>query len=201
MPPRNVLAARLGLALALALSAPIAAHAQSAQDHTSHMMHAGGADHGRTAPGATASPTEPGQAAFAAIAEIVRILRSDPGIDWRKVRIETLRQHLIDMDNVTMRARVTARDVESGARFVATSTAPDVTASIRRMVAAHAATMTSADGMAMQAEQVEGGASLQVTGPDPAMIRGLGLIGLLTVGMHHQAHHLALARGEHPHGH
>lgn len=197
MPPRNFLAAWL----ALALTAPIGVHAQSAQDHMSHMTRTAGADHRRPASIEPGAPTEPGQAAFAAIAEIVRILRADPETDWSRVRIEALRRHLIDMDNVTMRAQLVASDVDGGARFVATSTEPDVTASIRRMVVAHAATMTGVDGMVMQAEPVDGGAGLQVTGPDPAMIRGLGLIGLMTVGMHHQAHHLALARGEHPHGH
>ena len=53
----------------------------------------------------------------------------------------------------------------------------------------------------MQAKEVDRGATMTVTGPDPARIRGLGFIGLMTVGMHHQAHHLALASGQNPHKH
>src|SRR5437763_2768602 len=41
-------------------------------------------------------PTSPGQAAFGAISEIVRLLKADPNTDWSKVNIEALRQHLID---------------------------------------------------------------------------------------------------------
>lgn len=62
-------------------------------------------------------PTLPGQAAFGAISEIVGILKQDPSTDWSKVNIEALRQHLIDMDEVTMRAAVTERSVPAG--FVA----------------------------------------------------------------------------------
>ncbi|MFX5914869.1 hypothetical protein ABTE45_18800, partial [Acinetobacter baumannii] len=51
-------------------------------------------------------PTQPGQSAFAAILEIVALLEADPATDWSKVNIEALRQHLIDMDNVTLRADV-----------------------------------------------------------------------------------------------
>jgi hypothetical protein len=36
----------------------------------------------------------------------VAILRADSTTDWTKVDIEGLRQHLIDMDDVTMRATV-----------------------------------------------------------------------------------------------
>ena len=51
-------------------------------------------------------PREPGQVAFAANQEVVAILASDPATDWSKVDIEALRQHLIDMNSVTLRARV-----------------------------------------------------------------------------------------------
>ena len=49
-------------------------------------------------------PTMPGQEAFGTIQEIVRILEADPATDWSKVNIAALREHLIDMDEVTMRA-------------------------------------------------------------------------------------------------
>ena len=31
-------------------------------------------------------------------------------------------------------------------------------------------------------------------------LKALGFIGVMTVGMHHQEHHLMIARGMHPHG-
>jgi hypothetical protein len=151
--------------------------------------------------GAPAGVTEGGQSAFAAIAQIVEVLNADPNTDWSKVNIEALRQHLIDMDNVTLHAAVTATSTQTGARFTVTSTDLAVQASIRRMVMAHAATMNGANGWTLAASEVEGGAVLEVSGTeaDVAKINGLGFIGVLTLGMHHQAHHLMIAKGMNPH--
>lgn len=142
---------------------------------------------------------EGGQSAFAAIQEISGALMANPATDWSKVDIEALRQHLIDMDNVTLRAEVAREDIDGGARFTVTSVDPIVNASIRAMVMAHVATMNGVEGWNMRAEEVGSGAAMSVTGPDNARIRGLGFIGLMTVGMHHHAHHLALASGQSPH--
>lgn len=144
---------------------------------------------------------EGGQSAFAAIQEITAALMADPATDWSKVDLEMLRQHLIDMDNVTLRADVDREDIDGGAKFTVTSANPSVVASIRAMVPAHAATMNGVEGWAMQAEEIDGGAMMTVTGLDVDRIRGLGFIGLMTVGMHHQAHHMALASGHNPHDH
>lgn len=164
-----------------------AAGQTAAQDHAMH----------DTAP----ALREGGQSAFAAIQEITAALMADPATDWSTVDIEALRQHLIDMDNVTLRADVAREDIDGGARFTVTSADPLVQASIRAMVMAHVATMNGEEGWEMQAEEVDGGAEMTVTGTDIARIRGLGFIGLMTVGMHHQAHHLALASGRNPHDH
>lgn len=109
--------------------------------------------------------------------------------------MEGLRQHLIDMDNVTLRAHVHAQEVDGGAGFEARSQDAAVTSSIRAMVPAHAATMDGVEGWTMRAEEIPDGAALTVTGADPDRIRVLGFIGIMTVGMHHQALHLALATG------
>lgn len=151
--------------------------------------------------GAGDAITEPGQSAFAAIQEIVAHLLADPETDWGRVDIEALRQHVIDMDNVTLHARVAERDSPGGARFEATSDDPAVTASIRAMVRAHVATMNGVEGWTMSAEEIPGGSALTVTGADAQKIRALGFIGVLTVGAHHQAHHLAIATGDAMHGH
>ncbi|MDU8911392.1 hypothetical protein [Aestuariicoccus sp. MJ-SS9] len=179
---------------------PVVVGAQSGThgaDH-SHMDHG---SHGVTPAPAPAPLSEGGQAAFAAIQEVVAALMADSGTDWTQVDIEALRQHLIDMDNVTLRAKVRAEDIEGGARFEVTSDVPGVMASIRRMIPAHAATVDGVEGWRMTAGDIDGGAALTVQGGDPARIRGLGFIGIMTVGMHHQTHHLALARGGNPHAH
>ena len=178
------------LVLAAALCAPLPASAQHAHHAMPPQAEAG-----------MAAPREPGQSAFAAIQEIVALLEADPGTDWSKVNIEALRLHLVDMDAVTLRARVAAEPVEGGARFVVTGEG-EVTGSIRRMVQAHAATMDGTDGWRMIADDRPGGAALTVTSPrgaDAVKISALGLIGIMTRGMHHQQHHLMLARGMNPH--
>ena len=156
----------------------------------------------QTTAGQTA-PQQGGQSAFAAIQEIVDIISNDPGTDWSHVDIEALRLHLIDMDQVTLRANVTADEVPNGARFTATSADPAVATSIKNMVLAHAATMDGVEGWHFNAEEIDAGAVLTVAGAesDVAKIRALGFIGIMTVGMHHQSHHLALASGSNPHDH
>lgn len=148
-----------------------------------------------------ALPHEGGQAAFAAIQEIVAILQADPHTDWSRVNIEALRQHLIDMHNVTLDADATSEDINDGVRFLVTGEGP-VVGSIRRMLAAHAMTMNGVGGWTYAAADIPNGASLMVTVADPrdiAKVKALGFIGVLANGSHHQAHHLMIASGRDPH--
>jgi len=66
--------------------------------------------------GAAATPTLPGQDAFGAIQEIVGILDADPKTDWSKVDLEALRQHLIDMNEVTLKAETAPKQIDGGLR-------------------------------------------------------------------------------------
>jgi hypothetical protein len=86
-------------------------------------------------------------------------------------------------------------------RFEATG-AGEVGQSVRRTVHAHAAVMNSVDGWTFEAADIETGASLTVRPPpkDASKLRGLGFFGVLALGMHHQAHHLMIARGQSPPG-
>ncbi len=174
--------------LLAALLLPTLAVAQSIPAHHGGMM--------------SAMPSQPGQGAFAAIQEIVALLEADPKTDWSKVNIEALRQHLIDMDNVTLDAEVQAAPAEGGMLFTVSGTGA-TRGSIQRMLIDHAATMTGTDGWRFAATATETGATLLVKTPpeDAAKLRALGLIGLLTRGQHHQMHHLMIARGETAHQH
>ena len=191
---------KIATALILVGLSATAALGQSAQApggdaHMPGMMHGGQVQ--SRGPG----PTEPGQSAFAAIQEIVGILEADPATDWQKVDIEGLRRHLVDMNNVTLGSRAEAAEVDGGARFTVTG-AGEVAGSIRRMVVAHAATMNGADGWQFVAAERPDGATLTVVAPDAAgasKVRALGLIGVMTRGMHHQEHHLMIASGAGPH--
>lgn len=60
------------------------------------------------------------------------------------------------------------------------------------------------NGWSAKTEVLSDGVRLTVTSNDPregAHIRGLGFIGLLVSGSHHQPHHLAMAKNEMPHQH
>jgi len=151
-------------------------------------------------PVAPAAPTQPGQAAFAAIQEIVAILEADPQTDWSKVDIDALRQHLVDMEHVTIFAHVARTPLDDGFRFEATGVGA-VRDSIRRLLAAHASAMNGAGVWRYETAEIENGAALTVHVPpaDREKLRALGLFGVLTGGMHHQMHHLMIARGEKPH--
>ena len=159
--------------------------------------------------GAVASPgvpTLPGQDAFGAIAEIVRILDADPQTDWSQVDLERLRQHLIDMNEVVLRAEVRTSSVPGGLVMDVTG-AGRIELSIRAMVIPHATELDQMPGLAAKTEAIPGGVRLTVTARDAedaraiARVRGLGFIGLLTLGAHHQPHHLAMARGQAMSGH
>jgi hypothetical protein len=183
----------------LAVTLPLALSAQG-MTHAPGMSH----DHGATAkpPAAANTPTaatQTGQAAFAAIAEIVRILEADPKTDWSKVNLEALRQHLIDMDDLTMHAMVRTEPITGGATFLVTGTGR-VRDAIRRMAKEHGQMMGS-EGVRWVTVEIPEGAKVTVTSSTPndakavARIRGLGFIGLMTVGEHHTVHHLGVARG------
>ena len=159
--------------------------------------------HGAHAMPTGAAATLPGQDAFGAIQEIVLILEADPKTDWSKVDLEALRQHLIDMNDVTLRAEAAAKPIEGGLEIAVTG-AGRTLAAIRRMVPAHAHEIDGHNGWSVRAAALPNGTLLTVTANDPQEtlhIRGLGFIGILTTGAHHQAHHLAIARGEMVHAH
>jgi hypothetical protein len=142
----------------------------------------------------TSVPTEAGQAAFAAIQEIVGKLQADPGTDWSKVDIDALRQHLIDMDEVTMRATASKTPIEGGLRIAVTGSDRTLTA-IRRMVPDHAREIDGMNGWIVRATELPNGVELIVTSSDSTesqKIRALGFMGIMTQGSHHQLHHFPL---------
>lgn len=180
----------------IACLAPASALAQQAPRQTAqaHHMEMDGP------PATLRLPIATGQDAFAAIQEIVGILAADPKTDWSKVDIDALRRHLVDMNAVTLSANVANTPIEGGMRFDVTGEGP-VRESIRRMVTAHAAMMDGLNGWTLQAAEIAGGASLTVRAPprDADKLKGLGFFGVLTLGMHHQMHHMMIARGANPH--
>jgi hypothetical protein len=148
-----------------------------------------------------ALPKQPAQSAYASIAEIVRILKADSTTDWSKVDLEAVRQHMIDMDAVTMRAAVTTKSVPGGLTMTVTGDA-GAAASIKRMLTSHAGMLDQDPQYHASVTPIANGVQFTVTARDAnnaklvTMIRGLGFAGLLTEGDHHARHHMALARGD-----
>ena len=143
-------------------------------------------------------PREPGQAAFGAIQEIVEMLQADPKTDWSKVDVDALRQHLIDMDEVTMRAVAEKQPIENGLRINVTGSGRTL-AAIERMVPDHARDIDGLHGWTVRTTPLPNGVELTVTASNPAevqKIRALGFMGIMVLGSHHQMHHLAMAKGE-----
>jgi hypothetical protein len=176
--------------LAVALAAALPAQAQHAHDQAA------------VTPGTDMVPTEPGQAAFGTVQEIVRILRADPATDWSKVDLDRLRTHLIDMDEVTMRAHAAVRRIDGGIEAIVTGQGRTL-AAIQRMLPAHAAEIDGQNMWHAVARSRPDGVVLVVTSAVPEqaqMIQGLGFIGVMATGAHHQMHHLAMARGTFAHG-
>ena len=172
-----------------------------AQMPPGHGAHMGGAD--PTLKSAMVSPmgtmpTLPGQDAFGAIQEIVGILEADPATDWSKVNIAALREHLVDMNEVTIRAVSTDRALPDGLEMQVTGEGRTLSA-IRRMVPAQALEIAKIGIWSAKTEDMPGGIKLTVTSADAAQaqkIKALGLFGLLVQSNHHQMHHLMMARGE-----
>ena len=152
--------------------------------------HAGGAHRSVT-------PMETGQSAFAALAEVVAILEADPETDWETVNISELRRHLVDMELVILEAEVLATPRPEGVRFEIRGP-QRVQEAIRAMVPPHARYLAAETGWSVLTSEIEDGVVLIVDG-ELAKIRGLGFFGLMSIGAHHQEHHLLMATGGRAH--
>ena len=157
-------------------------------------------DHHARPAAAGSAPTAAGQYAFATISEIVRILKADSSTDWSKVTLEALRQHLIDMDDVMIRATVVQRQVPGGLQMDITGTGRTA-AAIKRMVTSHAHVLGEHTPYQPTVLPRTGGVRLTVIAKDTtnastiAMLRGLGFAGIMVEGDHHAEHHLMMAKG------
>lgn len=149
----------------------------------------------------SSGPTQTGQAQFAAIAEIVTLLRDDPRTDWASVDIDALRAHLVDMDRVTTQASVKTDVTDWRVTFTVSGGAL-VAPSIKRMVLAHSSMLQQSSDWVVQVGEHHTGATMVIEVTSQAaldQITGLGFFGVMTVGAHHQQHHMMIATGGSPH--
>ena len=156
-------------------------------------------DHSRKDHSGAARITQPGEAAYGAIAEVVRILEADPKTDWSRVNLENLRLHLADMHEVTVNAAVAQKDVSGGFEADVTGDGRTVEA-IQRMAKAHARATAGGGPREVSMKDLPNGVRMRVTarnndGKAVQKLRALGFIGWLTQDDHHGPHHLMMASG------
>jgi hypothetical protein len=147
--------------------------------------------------GPAGQPTMAGQDAFGTIAEVVQILEADPATDWSKVDIGALREHLIDMNEVTLRAVAIQHALDNGVEITVTGEGRTREA-IKRMLPAHAQELRQI-GWMVATEDIPDGVRLVATSTDAQQViklEALGFMGIMVQGTHHQAHHLMMAKGE-----
>jgi hypothetical protein len=176
-------------------------HARMMQIMQGGGMHGNTGQHGMMGMqgGQTQQPTLPGQDAFGVIQEIVQILQSDPTTDWSKVNISALRQHLIDMNEVTLHAIAAERNLDNGIEIAVTGESRTLDA-IKRMVPAHISELVKL-GWNAKTEDLSNGVKLTVITNDPKeaiKLHALGFMGIMVQGGHHQPHDLMIAKGEMP---
>lgn len=148
-------------------------------------------------------PTEAGNDAFGTIQEIITILANDPTTNWEKVNIEALRKHLSDMEDMTLNIEVISQSpVQGGLAVVIKPTTNRSAAVLKRVFSAHPKQLKNETGWMMDVDYSNGQYTLTTTTEDPNevnKIRGLGYIGLMAPGNHHQPHNLSMARDNNPH--
>ena len=171
--------------------------ASAADEHSNMMQH----EHNMVSSGGVL--TEAGNDAFGTIQEVIRKLNADPNTDWTKVNLEALRQHLLDMNDMTLNVEVLSqKPVRNGMTAVVRPTTTRAAVALARVFKAHPAQLKNDTGWSMQVSKSKGLYTLTTTSSNPgdaARIRGLGYIGLMAYGDHHQRHHWAMATGKNPH--
>lgn len=177
------------ITLAIFCAAP--GFAQSLHDNSSAIQHSNSA-----VPRKLPQASEPGQGAFASIAEIVQILRQDSDTDWEQVDLNRLRTHLIDMDALVTLSDVVQANIDHGVKISIDREGREGEAA-SRMVPAHGPVLKSETGWESQVEMNDSVITWTVTSVSEAhIIQALGFYGLMAVGNHHAPHHLALAQSK-----
>lgn len=131
-------------------------------------------------------PTSPGQDAFGAVQEIVRVIEADPTTDWSRIHLAVLREHMIDMNAPTLKAEAAARPVDGGPEIAVTGSGPTLDA-IRRMIPAHARESDAMPRLDARTWPLHDGIRPTVTSAEPGDIAGIrapGFIGLQVSGAH-----------------
>ena len=147
--------------------------------------------------------TEAGNDAYGTLQEALQKLLADPKTDWSKVNMEALRQHLVDMNNFTANVDIARQTpVKNGVEVILVPHNKRVVESLKRMFAAHPQQLKNETGWDMKIIDLSGSYKISITTKnlnEVKKIQGLGYIGIMAWGNHHQAHHWMMAKGGNPH--
>ena len=171
-------------------------------EHTSGMKHNVCPADNSISIGFSAVLSEAGTDPFAVIQEAIALLEANPDTDWSTVNIEALRLHLIEMQDMTLNVTVEQQPISLGFMAVITPTTNRALQSMTQVLSAHPSQMKEETGWDMVVTNNNGIFTIAVTTDqlqDVDKIRGLGYIGIMAYGSHHQPHHWAMASSENPH--
>lgn len=171
-------------------------YAENAKSHsTRHEMHSSSVS--------SAPLKEAGNDAFGTIQEVIRKLNHDPKVDWSKVNLEALRRHLVDMNDMTLNVEVLSQQpLDKGVKLLMRASTLKSESALDRVFSVHPAQLKRETGWEMSVQKKEKIYTLTITTEKPDevnKIKGLGYIGIMASGSHHQAHHWMMAKGENPH--
>ena len=142
----------------------------------------------------------PGNEIFGAIQEVISKLEADPSTDWSKVDLESLRQHLLDMQAFTEEVAVVSQEPhENGIEIKVQPETKRAVTALQKVFQMHPAMLKKEKGWDMKTKEEDGKWTITVTTTKPseiAKIRALGYIGILAEGAHHQLHHWMIATGK-----
>ena len=144
--------------------------------------------------------TQPGNSMFGAIKEVLRQLEADPNTDWKKVNLEALRQHFLDIRHFTEDVEIiTQKPLDKGIEIIVRATTPAAIPALDRAFSTQPKVLKSETDWDMTASKDKDKYKLRVTTGDASKVdklRGLGYIGIMAVGNQHPALHWALAKGQ-----
>ncbi|MBX2835691.1 MAG: hypothetical protein KTR35_02475 [Gammaproteobacteria bacterium] len=143
-------------------------------------------------------PLEGGQAAFAALIEIVAMLEQDAETDWDSVDIDGLRSHLVDMNHLILDTAAKTSITGDGQIRFDVRGSPASIESIHRMVPAHSRFIAQSRGWTIEHQISEVGATITISAIEETQmsrIQALGFYGFMSLDSHHQAHHYQMAIG------
>ena len=147
--------------------------------------------------------TEAGNDVFGTIQEAITKLNNDPNTDWSKVDIEALRKHLVDMYEMTINIDVISqKPIKNGLQVKMKPIGNRASEALERVFSAHPMMLEQETGWKMKVKLIKSQYVLTITTNKPSeieKIRGLGYIGLMAYGNHHQPHHWSMAKGSNPH--